>query len=84
MGGNQKSTGEMAFLGLYRLLHVSFLLDSRCCIGKYTDTNYLYRFFICSENIGSYMNLWLKSLNRYIHRLQTLLPAQSLISDMIC
>ncbi|KAF4119889.1 MFS transporter, ACS family, pantothenate transporter [Geosmithia morbida] len=24
-----------------------------------------YTFFICSENIGSYMNLWLKSLNRY-------------------
>ncbi|KAI9744823.1 MAG: hypothetical protein M1818_001748 [Claussenomyces sp. TS43310] len=23
------------------------------------------RFFICSENIGSYMNLWLKSLGRY-------------------
>ncbi|GME30190.1 major facilitator superfamily transporter [Neofusicoccum parvum] len=24
-----------------------------------------YTFFICSENIGSYMNLWLKSLDRY-------------------
>lgn len=24
-----------------------------------------YTFFICSENIGSYMNLWLKSLHRY-------------------
>ncbi|CAH0057318.1 unnamed protein product [Clonostachys solani] len=24
-----------------------------------------YTFFICSENIGSFMNLWLKSLNRY-------------------
>ncbi|KAK8037720.1 MFS general substrate transporter [Apiospora marii] len=24
-----------------------------------------YTFFICSENIGTYMNLWLKSLNRY-------------------
>ncbi|KAM0544381.1 hypothetical protein ACHAPJ_011840 [Fusarium lateritium] len=24
-----------------------------------------YTFFICSENIGSYMNLWLKSLNKY-------------------
>ncbi|KAL4906982.1 hypothetical protein BDW74DRAFT_167029 [Aspergillus multicolor] len=24
-----------------------------------------YTFFICSENIGGYMNLWLKSLNRY-------------------
>lgn len=24
-------------------------------------------FFICSENIGSYMNLWLKSLGRYGH-----------------
>ncbi|CRG82705.1 Pantothenate transporter liz1 [Talaromyces islandicus] len=24
-----------------------------------------YTFFICSENIGSYMNLWLKSLNKF-------------------
>lgn len=24
------------------------------------------RFFICSENIGTYMNLWLKSLNRCV------------------
>ncbi|KAL1614620.1 hypothetical protein SLS54_009590 [Diplodia seriata] len=24
-----------------------------------------YTFFICSENIGTYMNLWLKSLDRY-------------------
>ncbi|CAH0040318.1 unnamed protein product [Clonostachys rhizophaga] len=24
-----------------------------------------YTFFICSENIGSFMNLWLKSLNKY-------------------
>lgn len=26
--------------------------------------NTIASFFICSENIGSYMNLWLKSLGR--------------------
>ncbi|KAJ4249870.1 hypothetical protein NW762_012213 [Fusarium torreyae] len=36
-----------------------------------------YTFFICSENIGSYMNLWLKSLNKLVE--PTLKPVLRLI-----
>ncbi|KAK7947045.1 uncharacterized protein PG986_011366 [Apiospora aurea] len=43
------------------------LAGLRRILGKWHFWVYTayYTFFICSENIGTYMNLWLKSLNRY-------------------
>ncbi|KAH8660313.1 putative pantothenate transporter [Xylariales sp. PMI_506] len=45
-----------------------------------------YTFFICSENIGSYMNLWLKSLNRYtvqeINTYPTVINAVTIITTL--
>jgi ACS family pantothenate transporter-like MFS transporter len=31
-----------------------------------------FRFFICSENIGGYMNLWLKSLKRFVSNISNI------------
>ncbi|OJJ61400.1 hypothetical protein ASPSYDRAFT_1173083 [Aspergillus sydowii CBS 593.65] len=46
-----------------------------------------YTFFICSENIGSYMNLWLKSLNRYsvpeINTYPTVINAITILTSLI-
>jgi ACS family pantothenate transporter-like MFS transporter len=46
-----------------------------------------YTFFICSENIGSYMNLWLKSLDRYtvaeINVYPTVMPAITIVTTLI-
>ncbi|KAH9904411.1 putative pantothenate transporter [Xylariomycetidae sp. FL2044] len=46
-----------------------------------------YTFFICSENIGSYMNLWLKSLNRYtvpqINTYSTPINAITIVTTLI-
>ncbi|CAG9986494.1 unnamed protein product [Clonostachys byssicola] len=46
-----------------------------------------YTFFICSENIGSYMNLWLKSLNKYtvpqINTYPTVTNAVTIITTLI-
>ncbi|KAJ5180174.1 hypothetical protein N7492_003384 [Penicillium capsulatum] len=46
-----------------------------------------YTFFICSENIGSYMNLWLKSLNRYttpqINTYPTVTNALTIVTTLI-
>ncbi|KAK7718794.1 hypothetical protein SLS63_010400 [Diaporthe eres] len=45
-----------------------------------------YTFFICSENIGSYMNLWLKSLDRYtvpeINTYPTVINAITIITTL--
>ncbi|KAG6356878.1 hypothetical protein INS49_014753 [Diaporthe citri] len=45
-----------------------------------------YTFFICSENIGSYMNLWRKSLNRYtvpeINTYPTVLNAITIVTTL--
>lgn len=50
-------------------------------------TNDAGRFFICSENIGGYMNLWLKSLNRYsvpqINTYPTVINAITIITSLI-
>ncbi|KAH8690694.1 putative pantothenate transporter [Talaromyces proteolyticus] len=46
-----------------------------------------YTFFICSENIGSYMNLWLTSLNRYpvtdINTYPTVINAITIFTTLI-
>ncbi|KAL4863192.1 hypothetical protein BDV12DRAFT_202344 [Aspergillus spectabilis] len=46
-----------------------------------------YTFFICSENIGGYMNLWLKSLNRYsvsqINTYPTVTNAITIVTSLI-
>ncbi|RFU31560.1 hypothetical protein B7463_g4773, partial [Scytalidium lignicola] len=45
-----------------------------------------YTFFICSENIGSYMNLWLKSLDRYsvpqINTYPTVINAVTIVTTL--
>ncbi|KUI61167.1 Pantothenate transporter liz1 [Cytospora mali] len=45
-----------------------------------------YTFFICSENIGSYMNLWLKSLDRYpvseINTYPTVISAITIVTTL--
>ncbi|KAH8807541.1 putative pantothenate transporter [Xylogone sp. PMI_703] len=45
-----------------------------------------YTFFICSENVGSYMNLWLKSLNRYtipqINTYPTVINAVTIVTTL--
>lgn len=47
---------------------------------------WLFRFFICSENIGGYMNLWLKSLKRYsvpqINTYPTVINAITIITTL--
>ncbi|CAG8976133.1 hypothetical protein HYALB_00002414 [Hymenoscyphus albidus] len=46
-----------------------------------------YTFFICSENIGLYMNLWLKSLHRYsvpqINTYPTVIKAVTILTTLI-
>jgi len=46
-----------------------------------------YTFFICSENIGTYMNLWLKSLDRYtvaeINVYPTAMPAITIVTTLL-
>jgi len=46
-----------------------------------------FTFFICSENIGGFMNLWLKSLNRYtvaeINVYPTAMPAITIVTTLI-
>ncbi|KAL2815212.1 major facilitator superfamily domain-containing protein [Aspergillus cavernicola] len=46
-----------------------------------------YTFFICSENIGGYMNLWLKSLDRYsvtqINTYPTVINAITIVTSLI-
>ncbi|KAL1962660.1 hypothetical protein VTN77DRAFT_9294 [Rasamsonia byssochlamydoides] len=46
-----------------------------------------YTFFICSENIGTYMNLWLKSLNRYtvpeINTYPTVINAVTIVTTLL-
>ncbi|KAL4778526.1 major facilitator superfamily domain-containing protein [Aspergillus varians] len=46
-----------------------------------------YTFFICSENIGGYMNLWLKSLNRYsvsqINTYPTVMNAITIVTSLL-
>lgn len=56
----QEDPQKVALLGLHGLLYVSSRAQS--CCSKLTEDS----FFICSENIGSYMNLWLKSLDRLV------------------
>ncbi|KUI71666.1 Pantothenate transporter liz1 [Cytospora mali] len=45
-----------------------------------------YTFFICSENIGTYMNLWLKSLDRYpvseINTYPTVISAITIVTTL--
>ncbi|KAI9926196.1 hypothetical protein MW887_004659 [Aspergillus wentii] len=46
-----------------------------------------YTFFICSENIGTYMNLWLKSLDRYtvpqINTYPTVINAVTIVTTLL-
>ena len=73
-----------------RALEEPFTLAGlRRVLGKWHVWVYTayYTFFICSENIGGFMNLWLKSLGRYsvveINVYPTAMPAITIVTTLI-
>ncbi|KAM0704364.1 hypothetical protein Q7P35_008598 [Cladosporium inversicolor] len=73
-----------------RALEEPFTLAGlRRVLGKWHVWVYTayYTFFICSENIGGFMNLWLKSLGRYtvveINIYPTAMPAITIVTTLI-
>ncbi|GAB7324923.1 hypothetical protein MBLNU13_g08737t2 [Cladosporium sp. NU13] len=73
-----------------RALEEPFTLAGlRRVLGKWHVWVYTayYTFFICSENIGGFMNLWLKSLNRYtvaeINVYPTAMPAITIVTTLL-